>query len=129
MTARVVTGDGPQQVSLNGSFRDDCLNVNGILSMFAPSQLMGGTSITPDRHLLLRTKAEIHDSAGQTALGPPLFNSLILDTRSWTEYHHSALGRVKDPVILPDFKGVCCFLAFSPILLCWGLFFLHISEF
>jgi hypothetical protein len=45
---------------------------------FAPCQLMGGTSTTPDRHLLLRTKAEIHDSAGQAAPGPPLFDSLIL---------------------------------------------------
>jgi hypothetical protein len=31
--------------------------------------------------------------------------SIVLDAADSTEYDNSTLGRVKDPVILPDFKS------------------------
>ena len=56
--------------------------------------------------------------------------SIVLDAACSTEYDNSARGRVKDPVILPDFKTDLEENQHRRLLPCWtvsSLFFLHLS--
>jgi hypothetical protein len=53
----------------------------------------------------------------------------ILDTARSADYHHFARGRVRDPVILPDFKNDLDRNRLRWVLPCWTvfpLFFLHL---
>jgi len=55
--------------------------------------------------------------------------SIVLDAADSTEYDTTALGRVKDPVILPDFKNDPGRIRLRWILPCWivsSLFFLRL---